>query len=128
MAAVRGLASDVGTSAACQALNMPRASYYRDRRWFFAPKQTVTRPSPARALRPAEREMVLARLHGERFQDRSPAAVYATLLDEWRFTTHRGGRSKPIGKDHLPNGPAIHREQVPTAIRIPRPLMPGPPP
>ena len=31
---------------------------------------------------PAEREAVLARLHGERFQDRSPAAVYATLLDE----------------------------------------------
>ena len=30
--------------------------------------------------------------------------------------------SKPIGKDHLPNGPAIHREQVPTAICIPGPL------
>jgi hypothetical protein len=78
MAAVRGLASDVGTSAACQALNMPRASYYRDRRWVFAPKQTIMRSSPARALGPAEREMVLAQLHDERFQDRSPAAVYAT--------------------------------------------------
>src|ERR1700751_2845875 len=32
--------------------------------------------------RPAERESVLACLHQERFQDRSPAAVYATLLDE----------------------------------------------
>ena len=126
MAAVSELASDVGTSAACQALDMPRASYYRRR--VFAPKQTIMRSSPARALRPAEREMVLAQLHGERFQDRSPAAVYATLLDEWRFTTHRGGRSKPIGKDHLPNGPAIHREQVPTAIRILWPLIPGPPP
>jgi putative transposase len=85
MAAVRELASDVGTRAACRALCMPRASYYRDRRWIFAPKQTVTRPSPARALRPAEREMVLAQLHGERFQDRSPAAVYATLLDEGQY-------------------------------------------
>jgi putative transposase len=85
MAAVGELASDVGTSAACQALNMSRASYYRDRRWVFAPKQTVTRSSPARALRPAEREMVLEQLPGERFQDRSPAAVYATLLDEGQY-------------------------------------------
>ena len=83
MAAVSKLASDVGTSAACQALNMPRASYYRRRA--FAPKQTIMRSSPARALRPAEREMVLAQLHGERFQDRSPAAVYATLLDEGQY-------------------------------------------
>jgi putative transposase len=83
MAAVRKLASDVGTSAACQALNMPRACYYRRR--VFAPKQTVMRSSPARALGPAEREMVLAQLHDERFQDRSPAAVYATLLDEGQY-------------------------------------------
>ena len=32
MAAVIELANDVGTSAACQALCVPRASYYRDRR------------------------------------------------------------------------------------------------
>src|SRR2546428_3018576 len=83
MAAVSELANDVGTSAACQALDMPRASYYRRR--VFAPKQAVMRSSPARALRPAEREMVLAQLHGERFQDRSPAAVYATLLDEGQY-------------------------------------------
>jgi putative transposase len=83
MAAVSKLASDVGTSAACQALNMPRASYYRRR--VFASKQAIMRSSPARALRPGEREMVLAQLHGERFQDRSPAAVYATLLDEGQY-------------------------------------------
>jgi hypothetical protein len=83
MAAVSELASDVGTSAACRALDMPRASYYRRR--VFAPKQTIMRSSPARALAPAEREMVLAQLHDERFQDRSPAAVYATLLDEGQY-------------------------------------------
>jgi hypothetical protein len=32
MSAITALAVDVGTSAACQALSMPRASYYRDRR------------------------------------------------------------------------------------------------
>ncbi len=31
MAAATELANDVGPSAACQALYMPRASYYRDR-------------------------------------------------------------------------------------------------
>jgi putative transposase len=85
MTAVTELAVDVGTSAACQALTVPRASYYRDRRKIFFPAVTASRPSPARALRPAEREAVLSRLHEERFQDRSPAAVYATLLDEGEY-------------------------------------------
>ena len=65
-----------------QALTLPRASYYRDRRKICCPTVTASRPSPARALAPAEREAVLSRLHEERFQDRSPAAIYATLLDE----------------------------------------------
>src|SRR5438046_7975106 len=85
MAAVAELANDVGTSAACQALRMPRASYYRDVRKISSPTVSASRPSPARALRPAERDAVLARLHEERFQDRSPAAVYATLLDAGEY-------------------------------------------
>src|SRR5207245_2852093 len=82
MVAVTELASEVGTSAACQALCMPRPSYYRDRGKISFPAETESRPTPPRALRPVERETVLSRLHEERFQDRSPAAVYATLLDE----------------------------------------------
>jgi putative transposase len=85
MAAVTELASEVGASAACQALGMPRPSYYRDRRKISFPMRTASRPSSARALRPVEREAVLACLHEERFQDRSPAAVYATLLDEGEY-------------------------------------------
>jgi len=85
MAAVTELANDVGTSAACQALCMPRASYYRERRKTSSPAVTASRPSPARALHPVERAAVLSRLHEERFQDRSPAAVYATLLDEGEY-------------------------------------------
>ena len=85
MAAVTELANEVGTGAACHALCMPRASYYRDRRKTSFPAGTASRLSPARALRPAEREAVLSRLHEERFQDRSPAAVYATLLDEGEY-------------------------------------------
>ena len=86
MSSVHELAIDVGTSAACQALWMPRASYYWKRRKASAPVEAVSpRPAPARALGRAEQEAVLARLHEERFQDRSPAAVYATLLDEGEY-------------------------------------------
>jgi hypothetical protein len=83
MTAITELAVDASTSAACQALAVPRASYYRDCRKASVPAVAAWRPSPARALRSAEREAVLSRLHEERLQDRSPAAVYATLLDDW---------------------------------------------
>src|ERR1017187_5037972 len=85
MAAVTELATTVGTRAACRALFASRASYYRDRRAASFPAAIVLRPRPARALSPAESETVLVHLHGERFQDRSPAAVYATLLDEGEY-------------------------------------------
>src|SRR5205823_6390802 len=86
MSAITELAIDVGTSAACQVLWMPRASYYYGQcRKASALAVASPRPSPARALHPAEREAVLARLHEKRFQDRSPAAVYATLLDEGEY-------------------------------------------
>ena len=45
MVAVTELANDVGTSAACQALCMPRASYYRERRKASSPAATASRPS-----------------------------------------------------------------------------------
>jgi hypothetical protein len=123
MAAVSELANDVGTSAACQALYMPRASYYRDRRKTSSPALTASRPSPARALRPAEREVVLSRLHEERFQDRSPAAVYATLLDEGEYhcsirTMHRllkqSGESRER-RDQLVHPPYQKPELLATA-------------
>ncbi len=57
MATVTELAVEVGTSAACQALSMPRASYYRDGRKASAPPVAAWRPSPARTLRPAERRV-----------------------------------------------------------------------
>ena len=85
MAAVTELATAVGTRAACRALFAPRASHYRRRRAAICSAKTNLRPSPPRALAPAERKAVLAHLHGERFQDRSPAAVYATLLDEGTY-------------------------------------------
>src|SRR5450755_3260216 len=92
MDAVTHLAPTVGIVAACDVLAVARASYYRQRPLLGpsaspAPEPTAApeRPAPARSLSDTERAGVLAVLHEERFQDRSPAAVQATLLDEGRY-------------------------------------------
>jgi putative transposase len=79
MAAVNELAPDIGIQAACEALGVVRSSFYRQQR---PAAVTEPRPAPPRRLSREERETVLAHLHEKRFQDRSPAAVQATLLDE----------------------------------------------
>jgi len=40
------------------------------------------RPTPERALDAAELQVVLDHLHSERFRDKAPVEVYATVLDE----------------------------------------------
>jgi putative transposase len=79
MAAVSELSPVVGVQAACAVLGLPRASYYRQQRPLFGPSKKAV---SVRALSLPERGTVMDCLHEERFQDRSPAAVYATLLDE----------------------------------------------
>ena len=74
----------LGTAPACRALGASRASLYR-RRTPPPVRERRPRPAPARALSPGEREAVLAQLHSERFVDCSPAAVWATLLDEGTY-------------------------------------------
>ena len=66
---------------ACEAMGVPRASYYRRQRPRPA-SAARARPAPPRALSPRERQRVLDVLHSERFVDRSPAQVWATLLEE----------------------------------------------
>jgi putative transposase len=92
MDAVTHLAPTVGVVAACDFLGVARASFYRQRPVLGPtasplpePVLPAARPAPARALSAAERVSVLTVLHEERFQDRSPAAVQATLLDEGQY-------------------------------------------
>jgi putative transposase len=70
----------LGPVAACAALGVSRASLHR----LQNPTPPLTEPqqrsSPPRSLTPEERVIVLSHLHSERFQDRSPAEVYGTLL------------------------------------------------
>lgn len=72
----------VGIVAACAALGVCRASYYRAKR---PPAPPTPRPRPARALSDAERAEILAVLDSDRFADKAPAQVYAELLDEDRY-------------------------------------------
>lgn len=72
----------VGVQRACRALCVSRATVYRRRAGRKPPR---ARPVPDRALRPEERKQILDVLHTPRFADKSPAEVYATLLDEGTF-------------------------------------------
>ena len=85
MDASEKLAPEVGTAAACRAMGVPRATFYR-RRKSFRP-QTGDRPSrrQPRALDEAERRQMLDLLHSTQFAAKAPAAVYATLLDEGAY-------------------------------------------
>jgi len=79
MSAALELGESVGQAAACRALGVPRASLYRS----LQPAQPrQVRPTPERSLTAAERQVVLQALHSDRFADKAPAEVYATLMDE----------------------------------------------
>lgn len=85
--AVKDLAPMAGITTACQALNLPRSSFYRAQ-LPLAPTMTAqdsTRAPSPRALTATEKETVRAVLNSERFQDQAPREVYATLLDEERY-------------------------------------------
>jgi len=60
----------VGVVAACTALGVSRAGYYRAQQPKREPKP---RPRPVRALSDEERARVLATLDSEPFMDKAPA-------------------------------------------------------
>ena len=80
--ALRSFSPPVPLAPACRALALSRATVYRSQRTPVPPP--LRRPSP-RALSIAERQTVLATLHSERFADKAPQEVYASLLDDGRY-------------------------------------------
>ncbi len=94
MKTVEETAPSLGVVQACEALGIPRATYYR---WLQARRQAeevaaavaehAPKPQSAhpRALSEAERAEVRSVLNSDRFMDSAPAQVYATLLDEGRY-------------------------------------------
>jgi putative transposase len=83
MAVVAQQRTVIGIAPACAALSVARASFYRRQH----PKGAVPRRPRfvPRALLAGERTRVLSLLNDDRFADRAPAEVYATLLDEGTF-------------------------------------------
>lgn len=81
MSGVNELAEQIPVTQACEALGVPRSSWYRRQEPDVAPEER-TYPAPPRSLSPEERSSVRDVLNSERFQDQSPYEVYATLLDE----------------------------------------------
>lgn len=82
MQSVKELGERIGVQAACAALIVPRSSLYRARA--KRPERTSPKIS-SRALSQAEKIKVREELNSERFQDRSPREVYATLMDEDQY-------------------------------------------
>ena len=80
------LSPDVGKRAACEALMISRATYYRyESRENHNGNAIKERPTPPLALRLEERQVVIDILHSERFVDDTPYQIYATLLDEGHY-------------------------------------------
>jgi putative transposase len=71
----------LGVAELCDALAVPRATYYRR----LSPPTVSARPTPPRALSNDERQQVLDILHDPRFVDMAPGQVHAQLLDEGRY-------------------------------------------
>ena len=129
MDSVSALSSTVGVEPACDLLGVARSSFYRLRP-IMGPALpsplivTPILPAPSfRALSSGERAAVRQVLDSERFQDCSPAAIHATLLDENRYlcsvrTMYRlleqDGSSRER-RDHLTHPPYRKPELLATA-------------
>jgi len=72
----------VGVVAACVALAVNRASYYRALK---PPAPPRPRPQPVRSLSGEQRADVLMVLDSDRFVDKAPREVYAELLDDGQY-------------------------------------------
>ncbi len=75
----------VGTLPLCEALEIPRASFYRQLAGNTDVADVIMHPRPAHALSKAEQQAVLAVLHNPDFVDLAPAQVYAQLLEEGTY-------------------------------------------
>jgi putative transposase len=86
MEAALTLSSEVGIRQACESLDVARCGFYRTQAREHTPSmEPKKRPSSVRALSAEERRGVLDILHADRFIDKAPYEVYATLLDEGEY-------------------------------------------
>lgn len=82
MSAAVELAQHEPERSLCAAVGVSRTTLRRRRHGIPEAPQRARRRAPRRALSEQERAQLLAVLHSERFADRAPATIHATLLDE----------------------------------------------
>jgi putative transposase len=100
MTACKQLAPEVGIAAACRSMEVSRATFYRRLCQAERPLRAAQpRPKPVRALSDEERGKVVEILHQERFMDKAPATVYATLLDEGTYLCSPRTMYRILGKE-----------------------------
>jgi len=99
MNATAELARCVGTAPACQALSLPRASFYR---WRQPPAERPAAPRKAspRSLSDEQRQQVLDVLHAPRFVDQPPAQVVARLMDEGEYLCSARTMYRILDQEH----------------------------
>ncbi len=85
MEAVAILSSEIGIKLACEALEVSRAGFYRTQARKAEPSAEPKQRISPRSLSSDERQEVLDILHTDRFVDKAPPEVYATLLDEGQY-------------------------------------------
>ena len=81
MQAVHEHRASIGVAPACDALSLPRATFYRR----LSPAAPKARPKPKRALDEGERQTILNLLHSPDYLDKAPAEIVATLLDKGEY-------------------------------------------
>jgi putative transposase len=95
--AITTLGPEVGIVAACAALGLARATFYRQLNPVHGPRPKKASP---RALSAGEKQAVLDTLHEPRFVDLAPAEVYASLLDEGRYLCSERTMYRVLAENH----------------------------
>lgn len=85
MAVTASLSNSVGKQAACNALDIARATFYRHQARQNGAGNRPQRPAPPLALSIEEKQIVLDTAHEKRFWDATPYQIFAALLDEGRY-------------------------------------------
>ncbi len=85
MPALQQVRQLIPTSVACQLLGVARSSLYRWEHPTYGPRPAPPAREHPSALTEAEHDAVLAVLDDDRFADKSPAQVWAVLLDDGMY-------------------------------------------
>jgi len=89
--AVEDLAETVSVVSACEAIGVPRRTFYRARAGDSAAagrEPPSDEPHLPRALSDEERERMLTLLNSKKFRDKAPRQIYGELLDDGEYICH----------------------------------------